>query len=351
MNLLLLSTDTGAQRGPSGYIRLLDQFPEAAIEVVRRRDPRNLATRAITALLASRAACTWYRTGSLKLELAAARRARGLPADVVHLLWGDNDWGYLHHLLPSRTAFVVTLHNPPELLPGVFPRPEVLKRVDRFVLMSPDQASFLARHGIDGDRGVFVPHGIDCAAFVPGSRGRARGGKSRILHVGSYLRDFETLAAVTRIMHRDPVVFDIVAPADMRARWEFAANVQWHSGVSPQALVALYQDATALFMTAIHAAANNAILEALACGVPVVAQRVGGLQAYLDGRCAVFVSPSNPAEAVEQLRTLVADEGMQATLSAGARRQALEFDWREVARRMRQVYNDARSEAERRNRA
>ena len=64
-------------------------------------------------------------------------------------------------------------------------------------------------------------------------------------------------------------------------------------------------------------------LEALACGVPVVATSVGGLpEIVVDGQSGILVPPGDPAALAQALRALLTDERLRLRLAQGARRRA-----------------------------
>jgi len=64
-------------------------------------------------------------------------------------------------------------------------------------------------------------------------------------------------------------------------------------------------------------------LEALACGVPVIAAGVGGLKEILvDGQCGLLVPPGDAAALAQALHRLLADEALRLRLASGARLRA-----------------------------
>lgn len=109
--------------------------------------------------------------------------------NLIHIFWGDLDWGYLDYLLPAHTAIVITVHNPADLLDKIFRYPFRLERVSRFILMSPDQKIALIKMGVPETKCVFIPHGIDTKSFAPGKISFPWR-SLKIIHVGGYLRDF-----------------------------------------------------------------------------------------------------------------------------------------------------------------
>jgi glycosyltransferase involved in cell wall biosynthesis len=74
-------------------------------------------------------------------------------------------------------------------------------------------------------------------------------------------------------------------------------------------------------------------LEAMACGVPVVASAVGGLvDTVLDGVTGALVPPGDVARLAEELRGLLADPARRTRFGrAGVRRARSRYDWATIA--------------------
>jgi glycosyltransferase involved in cell wall biosynthesis len=63
-----------------------------------------------------------------------------------------------------------------------------------------------------------------------------------------------------------------------------------------------------------------ATLEAMACGKPVVASRVGGIPELIEhGRNGILVDPDDPDALCAAISQLLADEGLRESLGANAR--------------------------------
>jgi glycosyltransferase involved in cell wall biosynthesis len=72
----------------------------------------------------------------------------------------------------------------------------------------------------------------------------------------------------------------------------------------------------------------NAILEAMAAGVPVVATRVGGIPELIhDGVDGLLVPPGDPAALAAAIARLASDEALRVRLGAAARERARAFSW------------------------
>lgn len=68
---------------------------------------------------------------------------------------------------------------------------------------------------------------------------------------------------------------------------------------------------------------SNAILEAQACGLPVVATRVGGNPELVDTDCGVLVEPRNPRALAQALLELLPDSARRVRLGVAARARVL----------------------------
>jgi len=152
------------------------------------------------------------------------------------------------------------------------------------------------------------------------------------------------LSAITRDLTDHPVHFEIVCSTENRSAHEFGPNVSWHHGISNEALVSLYQNSDVLLMAVSGATANNAILEGMACGLPIVSHDVGGLSAYMDESFATFVPRDSWEHLRDALLELIGDEGRLRSARIAARKRAESLSWKEIAKDTRGIYEAALAE-------
>jgi D-inositol-3-phosphate glycosyltransferase len=119
-----------------------------------------------------------------------------------------------------------------------------------------------------------------------------------------------------------------------------AGRVHLRGRVDRDAMPALLRSADAVVCAPWYEPFGIVPLEAMACGVPVVASAVGGqVDSVVDGVTGVHVPPRDPAALAGALRELLADPDRRASLgAAGARRARRLYNFDRIASATRQAY-------------
>ena len=160
----------------------------------------------------------------------------------------------------------------------------------------------------------------------------------RVLFVGGRFAEKggeDLLAALGAGLGRT-VELDIVTPAEVPER----PGVRVHRlGPADPRLLQLQQQADLFCLPSHGDAAPWAVLEAMACGTPVIATPVGGIADMLDaGRAGTLVQLGDRAGLAEAIGVLLADEGRRRELAAAARERCEEhFDARRQFARLAEV--------------
>lgn len=335
MRPLLLSSQHASLARRSGYQLLAEYLPDAKLLSAPRRDPAGRFARLGAQLLRRGAFSRWYLGGSAALEWQALRELRRGDYGLVHSLWADLDWGYLDFFVRDR-PLVATFHQCADALPQTIRFPGRARRFAAVILMSETQRPFFREAGVPSEKIRVILHGVDTASFQPApSTERER---FTVLSVGSYRRDFPRLRAICA---EAPWQFVIIAPAAAREIFAGLENVEFRSNVTDAELLAQYQTASCLLHVAENATANNALLEALACGLPIVAERIGGVAEYATEPAAALVPAGDTAGLMRALGELATSPAKRDGMRLAARARAEELDWRHVAARTREVYASA----------
>jgi glycosyltransferase involved in cell wall biosynthesis len=260
--------------------------------------------------------------------LACATRTQ-----IVHVLYGDEQLNTLLHRQPFMPGHLVaTFHLPAERTRERFERVQQreLQRLSGAIVVASNEVPAFAAW-LGEDKVMYVPHGIDTRAFTAGPGNPES--TLRLAFVGLHMRDFEVAHRVADCCARDglDVMFDVVLPARHLGFFTGCDNVRRHSGVSDAALTDVYRHADALFLPVTGATANNAVLEALACGTPVISTYTGGIPDYVD-ESSGWLLPLGDAEAAYAcVQRLALNRDEARGLRAGARAKAETFSWHRVA--------------------
>jgi hypothetical protein len=87
---------------------------------------------------------------------------------------------------------------------------------------------------------------------------------------------------------------------------------------------------------------GNVVLEAMACGCPVVVPEAGGIPSLVSHRTTGFLyRPRDVKEAVHHTRTVLDNEDLRSRVGQAARQAIEDRNWEQSVGRVRQVYADA----------
>ena len=216
------------------------------------------------------------------------------------------------------------------------------------VVANSESLAALARR-VDDVAVEVVPNGVDTTYFTPrdGARQAARevGAPFRFLFVGRLHRQknpefllpaIAALRASTDVPFRLDVVGDGPDAAALResaTRLGVAHLVTWHGWLDRAELRERYQAADCLVTASPREGMPNAVLEAMACGLPTLASRVPGHEEVVrDGETGRLFGAGDTGEFVRWATAWLASPDVSRRLGAAARRVAeSEHGWDGVA--------------------
>jgi glycosyltransferase involved in cell wall biosynthesis len=291
---------------------------------------------------------SFYEPSALRLEYAVMRHLVTAPGQVVHMFQGDPHFNYTawlrHWPRRRRGALVVSFFQPPGMFERVwrFKRKRVrLGAIDEIVVVSTPQLEYF-RDLVGDDKVTLVPLGTNRRVFNPPATRPVRE-DVRCIMVGDWLRDSVLLRqAIERVTAAsDRVSFSVLSTPRFLERLGHPPRTTTAHGVTGHALVAAYHDADLFVHPVTDASGNTALLEAMSCGLPVVATDVGGVRDYTDATCAELVSPDDPDAMADSILRLASDPERRERMGASAEQRTRTLDWPYMAANLVPVYRRA----------
>ena len=262
-------------------------------------------------------------------------------AEILHVLYAD----WMLDTLLRRKGFIPahlvgTFHLPAASVADRFERAqrEALKRLDGAFLVASNDVDVYS-NWLGSGKVAFIPHGINIDVFQPAVYTRTK--NSKFVFIGMMLRDFETAHRVIDRCRHDGInaEFIVVISGVGATFFTGCTNVQILCNIPEQKLISIYRSCDALFLPVLDSTANNSILEALACGLPVISTRIGGVPDYLDESCGWLLPPGDVDAAFECVRAIANDRDRAMSKRAAARLKAENFSWERISEIMLAAYS------------
>jgi glycosyltransferase involved in cell wall biosynthesis len=293
-----------------------------------------ILSRALTAI--SGRTYSWH---IFRIELAAASHMMRRRGALYHVLYGETDFWFLGYVGRLTGNYVVaSFHDGEEVLRGHGIRRRLVRSLSAVVILGESQREYFAAM-LPPSRILLNRHGVNTTYFVPDQTIKKQ---KMVLTVGGHTRDYETFSAAIRMVWEfDPSVKFVAVSADIGHLGDplTVPGVNHLTGISDAELLALYQEASVAAFSFEWAVANNSVLEAMSCGVPIVATDVGSVAEYVTPDAGVLFPPRD-SEAMANAILRLLDETDVQSMSRNARARAARFDYETVAEELVQCYRE-----------
>jgi glycosyltransferase involved in cell wall biosynthesis len=203
--------------------------------------------------------------------------------------------------------------------------------VDFYDANSRGAVRLLEELGIDGDRLVYIPNGLDLSLWSPPASRGVDGKPPLILCAARFvpLKRHNDLLEALAALRRSGRSFRAVLAGDgptlaetreAAARLGLGSSVEFPGRLGPERLRGLLGEAAIACLQSTGEGMPGSVMEAMASGVPVVATDVSGTnELVVDGETGLLVPAYDPPALAEALAALLDDPELRARLAAGAR--------------------------------
>jgi glycosyltransferase involved in cell wall biosynthesis len=200
-----------------------------------------------------------------------------------------------------------------------------------------------------------IPNGVDTQRFSPGDRATQRSGPVELLFVGRLAKQkgLDVLLDALHLLPNAAWRLRIVGDGPERAALEnqathhgMANRVIFHGWAQRDELAELYRGSDVFVFPSNDEGMPNVLLEALACGLPVVATRVAGNEELISLENGFLVPPRDPTAFAAALAPLINEPALRVRLGKRSRELAVEkYAWSTAARAYEAIFRDAISAA------
>ncbi|GGO76377.1 glycosyltransferase [Nonomuraea cavernae] len=225
---------------------------------------------------------------------------------------------------------------------------EIGRRADAVLATCGDEVGELRAIGVPEQRIMVVPCGVDLDTFRPDGPVAARSSRPRVLSIGRQVPR-KGVDTIVQAMRRLPGAELLIAGGrrdgeeaarlrGLAARHGLGDRVRLMGSVPREQVPALMRSADVVVTVPWYEPFGMVAIEAMACGVPVVASAVGGHLDTVAG-CGLLVPPRRPRALARALEDVLGHPDRRRALGAAGLRRARErYGWPRVAERTESVY-------------
>jgi len=196
---------------------------------------------------------------------------------------------------------------------------------------------------------LVIPNGVETARFKPVTR--PKNPKVKILFIGrliprkGFQRVVQALPQVRKLV-KTPFEIEVVGTGsyqeelDELAEHVHVSDLIHYSGSVPyEKLEKSYQDADIFILTSLSEGMPSVILEAMGCGLPVIASDVGGNNEIVhEGQNGYLINGDDIDTLALRLAALINDEELRRTMGQKSYEIAQKYDWSAIMKQYNELY-------------
>jgi D-inositol-3-phosphate glycosyltransferase len=247
---------------------------------------------------------------------------------------------------------------------------EVMAFADRLVAATPlERAQMVWLYGADAGKIAIVPCGVDLSLFrpVPPAEAKRALGLPDARRIVLFVGRIEPLKGIDNLLQAmallaprlpnwqknlsvviiggapgagvDKVNAELARLERLRAEFGIEDLVTFQGAKDQDTLVYYYSAAEMVVMPSHYESFGMVALEAMACGTPVVASKVGGLAfSVQDGQTGFLVPDGNALALADKICLLLRDEDLRQKLGQQAASWAQRYSWASITNQIVDLY-------------
>ena len=228
---------------------------------------------------------------------------------------------------------------------------DIFRSADRIVCLTRHDAEKVARIGCPNEKIRIVPNAVNTERFMPCDKDGCQ--DALVVWTGRFVPEkglpYLVKAAKLVVEKRKNVRFLLVGYGPLKTRIERLAHdygldrfLSIIGPVSRDKIPGILGKASIFAFPSLSEGQPISVLEAMACGLPVVCSAVPGLKEVVKHQINGLVVPARNSLALSNaLLTLLSCEDMRKTMGQNSRRLALsKYNWQVVVNQLEKVYSE-----------
>jgi len=293
----------------------------------------------------------WRKSYLAKVQMIAfiivqtfvvAKHSRGF--DVIHAQWSLSAGVALLSRIIWGIPIVVTLHGSDifQATKGKFishVTSYILHKCNRVVVVSKALKKYIREEITTSVDIVVIPDGIDTNRWYPSGEQREK----IILYVGALTKNKGVeylIKAMPAVIRQYPSYHLVIVGEGLERKnlektvieFDFdKTSVNFTGALPPDDVKRWMQQAKLLVLPSKHEGLGVVLLEAMACGTPVVASKVGGIVDIISNEVGCLVPSSDPLALSRAICGVLEHEQQWQQMSGNALNKARNYDWGRVS--------------------
>jgi len=220
------------------------------------------------------------------------------------------------------------------------------RKYDHVILVDPSQKPYFLERGFEDERLTIVRNGVDTNLFKPGGKNIKDDETIDFVYVGrlSYDKGVHLLLdAFKEYHHENPKTrLTVIGDGMLKSQLDNCVDdgsIIWLGAIDHDRIPLVLQKMDAFVIPQNIGGLGLSVMEAMACGLPVITTAIGETKRLLRKDEGILVAPDNVSAVVGGMRTLAEDKKMRESMGINCREKIeKEYSWHNQIGLIEDVY-------------